>query len=269
MSPTPSCAACHAPFPKNYQLEQHATKNKHKAYLCTCSKGFTKLSALRRHIQESTKVREHRCPLCNHECKRPGHVEQHLRLVHKKSKDVIKNLLNTQKSEPRQEPEQMSAASAAASKTGSMVPQPSQPVVSPNGSWNGPIGFSTTAPVNSYPSFRPGYPSAFFPVLPGPGAGQMAQIPAFGSQGPMMQAMGLPTDPVLLAGVAMAQTGFFANPAPDVSSYPAGPLDGNQELFNVNPASVSVNPAEGFGMPALETGFTEEFYDFDLNTFGN
>lgn len=83
-----------------------------------------------------------------------------------------------------------------------------------------------------------------------------------------MQAVGLPAFPAFPAATAAAQTGSFANPAPDVSGYPDGPLDENLDFFNVNPASVSVNPAEGFETPALETGSMEGFYDFDLNTFG-
>lgn len=261
------CEACSASFPTNHQLERHASKSKHKAYLCTCRKGFTKSSALRRHIQESTQAREHKCPLCDHKCKRPGHVEQHLRLIHKTSDDVIKDLLSTQKSEPRQGPEQSSAASAAGPTTGSMVPQADPPVAIPGGPWPGPTGISATAPAD-HPGSRPGDLSVFYPVLPGSGAGQMAQIPAFGSQSLMMRAVGLPADPAFLAGVAAAQSGFFASPVTNVSGYPAGPLDENLDFFNVDPALVSVNPGDGFGMPALEAGFME-FYDFDLNTFGN
>lgn len=262
------CEACSASFPTNQQLERHATKNKHKAYLCTCRKGFTKSSALRRHIQESTQAREHRCPLCDHKCKRTGHVEQHLRLIHKKPNNVIKNLLSTQKSETRRGPEKSSSASAAVPITGFMVPQADQPVVIPGGPWPGPIGFSATTAAD-HPGSRPGDLSAFYPVIPGPGTGQMAQTPAFGSQSLMMQAMGLSADPAFLAGVAAAQSRFFASPVTDVSGSSAGPLNENLDFFNVDPASVSINSCDGFGMPALDTGFMEVFYNFDLNAFGN
>lgn len=191
-------------------------------------------------------------------------MEQHLRLIHKKPKDVIKELLSTQKTEHRKGPEQASAASADVPATGSMSVQAYYPVVNPGGPWIGPTTFSATGPADHHIS-RPGDSSAFFPA---PGTAQVAGAPAFTPQNSVMQALGHPPHLAYPAGAVAAQTGFFANPALDVSGYPAALLDGTKEFFNANPVSVSVSPSTGFGMPALETSFMGEFYDFDLNNFG-
>lgn len=96
-----TCATCSNSFSNNSQLEQHAAKFKHGAYLCICGKAFSRLSALRRHIEESPQVYEYQCPLCHDtkSFKRRDHVEQHLRLVHRVSRDAIKDLLSAQKTQ--------------------------------------------------------------------------------------------------------------------------------------------------------------------------
>lgn len=262
-----TCTACSASFPNNYQLEQHATKNKHKAYFCTCGKAFTKLTALKRHVEESTQAREHQCPLCDKEFKRPGHVEQHLRLIHKKPKDVIKDLLSAQKLQQPQQLRQASTASTAGCTTGFMDAQADHPIANPGGPWTfGPIDFSAPAPAG-YPSSRPVDSSAFLSDFLAPAPGHITGAPAFAPRSFMTQAPVLPTYPTYPAGAVAAQTGFPANPASDFIGYPAAHSDGNLDFFNVDLASVFVNPADGFDMPALENDAMGEFIDLDLNAF--
>lgn len=261
-----TCSACSTSFPNNYQLEQHATKSKHKAYLCTCRKAFTKLSALRRHFEESTPARGHQCPLCDNYFKRPGHVEQHLRLVHKKPNDVIKDLLSALRSRPRRESGQASTASAAVPTTGCVDAQADYPVANPDEPWTGPIGFSATAPAD-HPGSRPVYSSAFFSVFSAPGPGHMTGAPAFAPQSFMTQAPNILAPPTYPTGAVAAQAGFPADPAPDFVGYPAAHLEGDLDPFNVDPASISVNPVDGFGVPALENDFMWELFGSDFNTF--
>ncbi|POS79109.1 hypothetical protein DHEL01_v202502 [Diaporthe helianthi] len=261
--------------PNDESLEQHAAKTKHKAYLCTCGcqKGFTKRSALRRHTQESIQAREHQCPLCDDKFKRVGHVEQHLRLVHNKSKDEIKRLLSTQKSKPHQALEQSSIVSAAVPTTASMVVQaaPDQVAVS-DGLRTGPNGFPAMAHVD-YLGSRPGWgaSSAFFPALrvPVPGPGQVTSVtPAFTPQNFVMQAPALPAYyPAYPTGAMPELTGFFANPVPTASNYPLAPLDGTNDFFNMNLASVPKNSADGFDVPDLGNNFMVNYSGFAFNTF--
>ncbi|KAK7722824.1 hypothetical protein SLS63_009098 [Diaporthe eres] len=260
-----SCNECATSFPKNYQLEQHAAKNKHKAYLCSCSKTFTKLSALRRHIDESTLALGHQCPLCDNNFKRPGHVEQHLRLVHKKPNDVIKDLLSAQKSQPPQEPRQASTASSAVPTTGSMDAQADYPIANPGGPWTGPINPSAPAPTD-YPGSRPVDFSALsdFSAL---GPGHMTEAPAFAPQSFMTQTSRPHPYSAYPTGAGAAQTGFPANPAPDFVGYPAAHSDGNLDLSNVDLGSLFLNLDDGLEMPALGNDFTWEPFGSYFNTF--
>ena len=174
---------------------------------------------------------------------------------------MIRNLLRTRNSEPGQGSEQTTTASAAVPTTRSMVPQTKQPVVIPGGPWLGPSGFAATAPVD-HPGSRPGYSSTFFSAS---GTAHLFDAPGFAPQNYAMQAPGLPPYAAFPGSDVPAQTGLFA---PDVSGYPSAPVDGANDLFNMDLASVSVNLADGFGTPALETGFMGDFSDFDFNTFG-
>lgn len=241
-------------------MEQHATKNKHKAYVCICGKSFAKLSALRRHIEESTQARKHKCPLCDNEFKRPGHVEQHLRLIHEKPKDVTKDLLRGQKSQLRQEPEQASTASAMILAE-PMAARVDQPVDVPAETWTGPIGVSTMAPAD-HPGSRPGDFAALFSGLPTSGSGLVPEIPAYTPQSFMPQA----TDQAYHAHqttVAANHTGLPTKTAPDFVGYPAAYPAGDLELFNVGPATMTGNPVGAFRVP-LENDFTGEFLDIDF-----
>lgn len=266
--PAHTCTTCSISFSNNYQLEQHATKSKHKAYLCACGKAFTKLSALRRHFEESTQTRQHRCPhaLCDNEFKRPGHVEQHLRLIHRMTKDAIKDILNAQKSEPCQDSQEARAVSATAPMTVALNAQAGNPGVNPGGSWGVPIDFSVTV---GQPDSRPGYYPAFSSGFPVPVTGPVTGFRAFSAQKLMTQAPGFPAYPAFQAGAAADQTGLPAIPAPEIIGYPAAYPNLDLGLFNADPAFDSLSPADGFGMPALETEFMGELFDFDFNTFGS
>ncbi|KAG6358235.1 hypothetical protein INS49_014119 [Diaporthe citri] len=246
--------------------ELKARPDKHKAYLCTCMKAFTKLSALRRHSEESTQAREHQCPLCDNDFKRPGHVEQHLRLVHKKPNDVIKDLLSAQKSQPRRESGPASTASTAVPTTGYVDVQADHAIANPGEPWTGPIDFPATAPADC-PSSRPVQSSAFFSDFSAPGSGHMTEATTFAPQSFMTQAPDLPAYAAHQAGVVAVQAGFPANPAPGFVGFPAAPFDGNLDLFKENPALISVNPVDGIEMPALGNDFMWGPFGSDFNNF--
>ncbi|ROV90745.1 hypothetical protein VSDG_08301 [Cytospora chrysosperma] len=92
-----TCAAknCHILFQTARELQQHALDQGHHAFLCTCGKGYTRSSALNRHIKEAKEPRQYECPCCETSpaFKRPGHVEQHLRAVHQVSKKATMDAL--------------------------------------------------------------------------------------------------------------------------------------------------------------------------------
>lgn len=260
-----SCAACYASFPRNNHLERHATENNHKAYLCTCGKAFTRASALRRHVEESTQARKHNCPLCDREFKRSGHVGQHLRLAHKKPDDVIKDHVAAQTSKRPEGRNQASTSSIGVPATGFMNAQASYPVVLPGWPWTESTGFHTTVPVSNTVS-QPGYFSGLLSGLADPGTGSVAEAPAFMPQGFAAQAA---IFHVYAAGaVSATQTGLTGKFAPSLDSNPATHPNENLGLFNPNLASITVNPADGFGMPAVESDFMEGFDDVDLDVFG-
>lgn len=243
-------------------MEQHATKNKHKAYVCICGKGFAKLSALRRHIEESTQARKYKCPLCDNEFKRQGHVEQHLRLIHNKAKDAIKDLLGALKSQPHQEPGQAILASAVIP-AGLTNAQVNKSVVAPEGPWTRPIDISAPAPAD-HPGTRPGDFSTFFSGLPTSGTGLGTETPAFTPQGFMPQASG-PAYPAYQNSAAANHAGLPANAAPDFVGYPATYPAGDLGFLNVDPATMPVDSVGAFGVPTLENDFLGEFIDFDLD----
>lgn len=89
-----TCAvkSCGRVFSNSSELEKHAKVNSHKAFQCICSKGFSKLCSLTRHIDESCSdaVGKYKCPLkrleqwrrgwpCTASFKRINHLEQHFR----------------------------------------------------------------------------------------------------------------------------------------------------------------------------------------------
>ncbi|KAJ0116744.1 hypothetical protein J7T55_009894 [Diaporthe amygdali] len=258
------------PIPEPASLHAKAGFTGHKAYLCTCGKAFTRASALRRHIEESTtQARKHNCPLCDHEFKRSGHVEQHLRLVHKKPNDVIKDLLTAQASKPLEEVNLATTSSAAVPATGSMNAHAGYPVLLSGGPWTEPTGFHSTVLVDG-PVSQPGYFSDLLSGFPVPGTGFAAKTPALMSHDFVAQATGCHVYPA--GAVPASQTGFTGDFAPDLASNSAAQPEDDLGLFDPNlasvMASVTVDTADGFGMPALESDSIEGIYDVDLDIFG-
>lgn len=109
---THTCAAegCHRVFPNGSKLKDHAKKTGHKAFQCVCSKGFSRLGSLTRHVDEyrESEAGKYRCPLkseyrykksepCAGTFKRLNHLEQHLRsknrFGHNKSGQELELLL--------------------------------------------------------------------------------------------------------------------------------------------------------------------------------
>lgn len=270
LRPDRACAKRHARDDSEVGKSLHA---------CICGKkGFTRPSALKRHIKESMEAPKHECPICGHKCKRMGHVQEHLRGMHDKSRDEIKNLLSAQKLQLRQESGPASTAPAAVPRTGPAGVRASfdhpggMAEVVPGGPWNVPMGVSTTAaPVVQAGASRPGHFSSS--ALSGPPAAQGPEhvAPAFAPQSLMTQDQELPAYyPAYPAGaVAAAQLeGLPANHAPGSAGYPAALLGGDLGHFDVGAASVTVGPADGgFGMPAPENSFMWDFYGFGLDTF--
>lgn len=254
--PAHACSACSASFPNKYQLEQHATKTKHKAYVCTCGKGFTRLCALRRHNTEARQARKHQCPLCDHKCKRTGHVEQHLRLIHRMSKNAIKKLLGAQKPVSHQELEQASSGSSSAPTPGCMDAHADYPTM------------ITARPRTGLAVLAPAIP-ANHDVSP---AGNFSAFPlnflAAGNEDPSRGRADVQRNFMSQATEVPADLSHSAESAPEFASYPAAHPNGSHGHFNRDQASGTANGADVFEMPDLEIEFTGEFYDFDLDTFG-
>lgn len=99
--PIHTCAVCSTSFQYNYQLEQHATKDGHRSYACTCSKAFTKLATLNSHIYENRPRPQHKCSLCGKVFYRTDKISDHLLFFHKISRDPVKHL-SAWKAQPRQ-----------------------------------------------------------------------------------------------------------------------------------------------------------------------
>ncbi|KAI1139842.1 hypothetical protein F5Y05DRAFT_334327 [Hypoxylon sp. FL0543] len=84
-----SCAACNASFSHNNALERHAQQEGHVAFVCSCSKQFTRPDALHRHIASFRKeTPAFPCPSCKrhrgkHGFRRRDHLVQHLSGYHK------------------------------------------------------------------------------------------------------------------------------------------------------------------------------------------
>lgn len=97
-----TCAVqdCLLAFENSSKLQKHADENGHKAFRCQCDKAYTKLCSLTRHIKEAVEQPRYECPVESHwegpkspfrsACRyighvRLGHLEAHLRNIHKKT----------------------------------------------------------------------------------------------------------------------------------------------------------------------------------------
>ncbi|KAL1858018.1 hypothetical protein Daus18300_010130 [Diaporthe australafricana] len=248
-----------AEFTRNNQLEQHASEHDHKAYLCICGKGYTRLSALRRHTKETTQARKHQCPRCNYEFKRPGHVEQHLRLIHKDTNEVIKDLLRIRKSEPQQGLELTGTSSAAIPTTHSTETRGNHPVALPGEPWTAQTELFPIVPVGN-PSSRPDNYPAFS------GLGLLAGFPDFSAHSFTTQAAGFPSFPA--GAMYTAQAGFSVGPAVNFVSNPAPYLDENLGPLDHDQASVTMDPIDEFELSTLEGVLMEDSYDVNSGAFG-
>ncbi|KAJ0116749.1 hypothetical protein J7T55_009899 [Diaporthe amygdali] len=74
----------------NYALEQHASKARHKSFLCTCTTKFVRLATLNRHIAAQAGPKHH-CDYCddNKSFARPDKLIDHLRASHKFGEKAI------------------------------------------------------------------------------------------------------------------------------------------------------------------------------------
>lgn len=213
-------------------------------------------------MKETTQAREHRCLLCDHEFKRPGHVEQHLRLIHQMSKDAIKDLLVTRKPQSRQESGHASVASAVIP-AGPMNAQVHKTAAAPEGPWTGPIDFAPA--LADHPGTRPGDLSTFFSGLPTSNTWLGTETPAFTPQSFMPQAADQ-ADPAYQTSALAIQSSVPVNTALDFVGYPAAHSVGDLDLSNMDPALVSLNPVDSLGRTAPENYLMGEFFDIDLSS---
>lgn len=94
-----TCAeeGCHRVCPNGNKLQEHAKVTGHKAFQCVCSKRYSKLCSLGRHIDESRDDGEgqYKCPECpwSSGFKRLNHLEQHLRACHRRTTKEVKAIL--------------------------------------------------------------------------------------------------------------------------------------------------------------------------------
>lgn len=95
-----TCAeeGCHRVYSNGSKLQEHAKVTGHKAYRCVCSKSYSKLCSLGRHIDETRDDGEgkYKCPECPKGMqgfKRLNHLEQHLRSRHKQTAKEVKAIL--------------------------------------------------------------------------------------------------------------------------------------------------------------------------------
>ncbi|KAG6358242.1 hypothetical protein INS49_014126 [Diaporthe citri] len=116
---THTCATCKVTCPNNYGLEKHAAKERHKAFLCTCTTKFVRLATLNRHIAAQAGPK-HRCIYCdgNKGFAREDKLIDHLRASHKFGDKAIAQF----RSQARAEPKGNGLASSAVAATGTALP---------------------------------------------------------------------------------------------------------------------------------------------------
>lgn len=100
-----TCAeeGCYRVFSNGNKLQEHAKVTGHKAFQCICSKSYSKLCSLGRHIDESRDDGDgrYKCPKCPLKWyptevlafKRLSHLEQHLRARHRQTTEEAKAIL--------------------------------------------------------------------------------------------------------------------------------------------------------------------------------
>lgn len=118
-NPTHTCATCKTTCPNNYSLEQHAAKERHKAFLCTCTTKFVRLATLNRHIAAQAGPKHH-CTYCddNKGFARQDKLIDHLRASHKFGDKAIAEF----RRKARAQPQVNVNASPAAATTGTALP---------------------------------------------------------------------------------------------------------------------------------------------------
>lgn len=85
-----TCTACKQTYPNNYALERHAAKERHKAFLCTCTTTFVRLATLNRHIAAQAGPHYY-CDYCddNKGFAREDKLIDHLRASHRFGENAI------------------------------------------------------------------------------------------------------------------------------------------------------------------------------------
>lgn len=100
--PTHTCATCKAACRNNFALERHASKERHKAFLCTCTTGFGRLGSLNRHIAVQAGPKHH-CDYCddNKGFARSDKLIDHLKASHNFGEKVIAQFRIQARTEPK------------------------------------------------------------------------------------------------------------------------------------------------------------------------
>ncbi|KAG8158350.1 hypothetical protein KVR01_012111 [Diaporthe batatas] len=81
--PWHACAVCLEPYQTDSALHRHAIEAQHQAYRCKCGTGFSKASALRRHVETKDAVKTFACALCPDRFARKDKLKDHCRHYHK------------------------------------------------------------------------------------------------------------------------------------------------------------------------------------------
>lgn len=243
-----ACAVkdCLRAFENSSKLQQHASKTGHKAFQCRCSKAYTKLCSLTRHVKEAVEKPQYNCPVCealNYRCYsalvRISHLETHLRKIHKKTPAEVKAIVRPlRKRKPAvtspsdntsNAPADSTITPVTCDQTGATLSGLAALGTSVDGNHVEQIGLAVTTT-----SILPVNPAAY----EFPSSGSFVASPTTGlplsADAPLVNLVGWPS-----------ATGYVDAMAP---GFPAGPVDGLTGIRNVfGLHTTSTQPASSYG----------------------
>ncbi|ROW07433.1 hypothetical protein VMCG_03732 [Cytospora schulzeri] len=161
-----SSSPCHTRVRASSGLEENGRSERHRPFLCTCGKSYTRLFSLNRHLKKVTEPQQYQCPWCEnpsvYTCKED--VEAHLRSIHQVcKKTAIDALLRPQKAATRKDSRRRNAGDALTSTAGPPTAAPYAPATT--SSLSAP--FPVQGPVG--PAGLPNFPIGGFHHASGPG----------------------------------------------------------------------------------------------------
>lgn len=137
---------CRQTFQTVSALDNHAKEAAHHAYKCKCGTGFTKHSALQRHINTKDASNTFACTLCSDKFTRKDKLKDHYRHYHRVTDDGLWVLFDSQQvkarpgapSRRRRAPVPLAAASSASVPTLAPAPPSLAPASSGPSVWSFP-----------------------------------------------------------------------------------------------------------------------------------